>query len=99
MTYRETQRIVQELHEKDRHFMLNAEIVCSVHDNMHTKDMTDEEFEKLCKRISETWLEFDGYIDLSEMCYQIQDLIDCGDYEAPTEECIREAASRAQYQF
>jgi len=101
MTYKETMETMLQLLEKDRNFLLNASIATEVYDNITSIELTDEEFEELCTLIRKTCFDCcsDKHVDLSELCYVINDMLKRGKFEKPDEDCVLAAWLYSTYTF
>ena len=70
-------------------------VAVEVASNIDISSYDDEGFEELCNRVQRVYLQSDK-ADLSLMCYHIQQLLDDGEYETPTIECVVRAADMAE---
>lgn len=95
MKYKTLLNIANALAEEEIDAFAKMEVAVAVNDNMDGSPYDDEGFEELCDRVYRVYLQSDK-ADLSLMCYYIQQLLDDGEYETPTIECIVRAASEAE---
>lgn len=91
MTYKEISKLTDELHGKDPYIVVKILIVAAVDDNLTTSDYNDKEYEKTCQRLFDFAHEKGFEVDFDELVCQIENLIEDGDFDEPSWECIEQA--------
>lgn len=96
MKYNTLLNIANALTKEEINAFLKMEVAFSVDNNMDTSPYDEEGFEELCSRVHNAYLQSDR-ADLDLFCYLIQNLIDSGEYDGPTEECLADALDQAEH--
>ena len=95
MTYKEISKLIDELHGKDPYIVLKINIVAAVDDNIDTSDYREIDYERACRCIFEfvhsIYCEETTLVDVDELACRIARLIEDGEFEEPTWECIERA--------
>lgn len=95
MKYNTLLNIANALMEEETVAFLKMEVAVSVDGNMDTSAYDCEGFEELCDRVYNAYIKSDK-ADLDLFCYLIQQNIDNGEYDGPTEECLADALDQAE---
>lgn len=96
MKYNTLLNIANAIMTEETTAFLKMEVAVAVDGNMDTSVYDDEGFEELCDRVYNAYLQSDR-ADLDLFCYLIQNLIDNGEYDGPTEECLADALDQAEH--
>ncbi len=90
--------MLDEMNKEDRKVLLKISLATAVLDNISIEDYDDEGLDEVCARIEKVLNTRSDWPDFDSIVYHIQNLIDEGEYETPTEECIVEAYELAKEQ-
>ena len=96
MKFKTLMNILKAMEEEDPSIALHIEIASAVQSNIDLSAYDDEGIEELCNRIERYYLQSSANCDIDSFAYCIQQQIDNGEYETPTQECLADAYSQAR---
>lgn len=96
MKFKTLMNILNALKEEDKAIALHIEIASAVQDNIDLSAYDDEGIEELCNRIERYYMQSSANCDIDSFVYCIQDQLDNGAYETPTQECLADAWAQAR---
>jgi len=95
MTYKEISKLIDDIHKEDIYIVLKINIVAAVDDNLDTSDYRDVDYERACRCIfefvNEIYRKTGELIDVDDLVFRVEELIEDGDFEEPTWECVEQA--------
>ena len=95
MKYTTYHQIIKAMKTEEMDAFLRMSVAEAVFWNINLSDLDEEGIEELCERVRTQYACASKQADLDVFCYYIQELIERGEYETPTEECVEEAYERA----
>jgi len=94
--YKTLMKMLEAMQEEDPAIALHIEIASAVKSNIDLSPYDDEGVEELCSRIENYYNKSSKNCDIDSFAYCIQDQINNGAYESPTEDCLADAWEQAR---
>lgn len=91
MTYIQTLHLIAFLEQEDKAIIHKIALVSAIDGHLDLFPYDQEGFEELCARIDAFVRKQSNSVDYDDFMYCVNDLIENGKYETPTEECLAEA--------